>query len=96
MKNKRKILNAQIFLVLTCLLLFGAIISLKCREPETQENYLSMLSDRETGQVSESYVENQFFQEVTILPEYENFPQEIREAIIYAYNMSYHQLSTIR
>ena len=96
MKNKRKILQAQIFLVLTCLLLFGTLISLQCREPETQENYLSMLSDRETGQVSESYVENQFFQEVTILPEYENFPQEIRDAIIYAYNMSYHQLSTIR
>ena len=96
MKNKRKILLAQIFLVLTCLLLFGAIISLKSREPETQENYLSMLSDRETGQNSDSYVKNQVFQEVTILPEYENFPQEIRDAIIYAYNMSYHQLGTIR
>ena len=38
---------------------------------------------------------NEFFQETKILPEYETYPGDIRQAIINAYNVSYKELQNV-
>ena len=38
---------------------------------------------------------NDFFQETKILPEYKTYPEDIRQAIINAYNVSYKELQNV-